>query len=224
MSKFYILSENEKLYKDKNIYEDYNLALLNGAVKIMESEYDIKPASGILTSADDLSEKEFVLIERYDNQFKTLNKPVYLFCIDSKNLENCHLLEINKVENLYDYLLKNPNFSLYTNDNFEMKSWLDIPLLDFDIIQKYFLENLNTPKKIRIQNINRLKEIIPQSIDIIKKLESFIFKMPIVEAQQFLQEQLKEGNYDLYDNVKLKKREYSGNIKKLTLKIFNKKI
>lgn len=216
--KYYIAVELEESYENVKIYESEEFALLFKAIELMQKEHGIKPSYGFLTD-DDTKETEYTLIERYYDQFKNLNKTVYLSCIDSTNIKTSHVLKFKEIENLYEYLLSNNKFKLVYNNEYEMKHWLNVPLFNTDIIQKYFLDNLQVSKEVRNKNIKKLKTLFPDSIELIKKLETFIFRISKEEAEKFLTEELKENNYDLYDNIRIKQKQHGNLIRRLVLKI-----
>lgn len=219
--KYYIVVEPEESYENVKIYESEEFALLFKAIELMQKEHGIKPSYGFLTDAD-TKETEYTLIERYSDQFKNLNKTVYLSCIDSTNIKTSHVLKFKEIENLYEYLLSNNKFKLVYNNEYEMKHWLNVPLFNTDIIQKYFLDNLQVSKEVRNKNIKKLKTLFPDSIELIKKLETFIFRISKEEAEKFLTEELKENNYDLYDNIKEKQKKHGNLVRRLVLKMKDK--
>lgn len=182
---FYASTEENLMLIPGNskVYDNLTKCIFKKSCELM-SDKGIKPTCGVLIDAES-GNKEYTIIERYDNQFLSLNRGIFIYyipqdynkVINNETIEEIKVLKKQKIDNLYEYLETKTNVTLIKNDNLD-KCWYDIPTDNGDIIQKCFLniateENKNSMKK----KIINLKKLFPKELIIINKLEKLMFKM-----------------------------------------------
>ena len=189
------------------------------------SDEGIKPASGVLINAES-GDKEYTIIERYDNQFLSLNCSIFIYyipknynkVINNETIEETKALKKQKIDNLYEYLETKKNITLIKNDNLD-KWWYDIPIDNVDIIQKYFLSIVDEENKNSKKNkIINLKKLFPKELMLINKLEKLMFKMDKDNFISFINVIYDERQRVIdYDTIRETEAEYSikGKVKKL---------
>lgn len=148
------------------------------------SDKEIKPTIGVLTDAES-EDKEYTIIERYDNQFSSLNRSIFIYyipinynkVINNEITSETKILKKQKIDNLYEYLETKKNITLIKNDDLD-KCWYDIPSDNGDIIQKYFLSIADEENKdLKKNKIINLKKLFPKELMLINKLEKLMLKM-----------------------------------------------
>ena len=181
------------------------------------SDEGIKPASGVLINAES-GDKEYTIIERYDNQFLSLNCSIFIYyipknynkVINNETIEETKALKKQKIDNLYEYLETKKNITLIKND---------IPIDNVDIIQKYFLSIVDEENKNSKKNkIINLKKLFPKELMLINKLEKLMFKMDKDNFISFINVIYDERQRVIdYDTIRETEAEYSikGKVKKL---------
>ena len=228
---FYASTEENLMLipEGSQVYDNFTKWILRKSCELM-SDKGIKPTSGVLIDAES-GDKEYTIIERYDNQFFSLNRSIFIYyihqnynkVINNKTIKETKVLKKQKIDNLYKYLKTKTNITLIRNDNLD-KWWYDIPTDNGDIIQKIFLsiateENENL-KKDKIIN---LKKLFPKELMIIKKLEKLMFKMDKEDFISFINVIYdKQQRMIDYDTIRKTEAEYSikGKVKKLYINRF----
>lgn len=226
--KIYLYASTEEnltiILKGSQVYDNLTKCILRKSCELM-SDKGIKPTSGVLTDAES-GKEEYTIIERYDNQFLSLNRSIFIYyipqnynkVINNETIEETKVLKKQKIDNLYEYLEINKNITLIKNDNLD-KWWYDIPNDNGDIIQKYFLgiateENKNS-KKNKVIN---LKKLFPKESKLINKLEKLMFKMDKDNFISFINTIYDKRQHMMdYDTISETEAEYSikGKVKKL---------
>ena len=223
---FYASTEENLMVipEGSHVYDNLTKCILRESCELMSDE-GIKPASGVLINAES-GDKEYTIIERYDNQFLSLNCSIFIYyipknynkVINNETIEETKALKKQKIDNLYEYLETKKNITLIKNDNLD-KWWYDIPIDNGDIIQKYFLSIVDEENKNSKKNkIINLKKLFPKELMLINKLEKLMFKMDKDNFISFINVIYDERQRVIYyDTIRETEAEYSikGKVKKL---------
>ena len=202
--------------KGSKVYDNLTKCILKKSCELM-SDKGIKPTSGVLTDAES-GDKEYTIIERYDSQFLSLNRSIFIYyipqnynkVINNETIEETKVLKKQKIDNLHECLENKKNITLIKNDNLD-KCWYDIPTDNGDIIQKYFLsiaaEENKSSKKNKIIN---LKKLFPKELMLINKLEKLMLKMGKDNFISFINIIYDERQHMIdYDTIRETEAEYS---------------
>lgn len=182
---FYASTEENLMVipEGSQVYDNLTKCILRKSCELM-SDKEIKPTIGVLTDAES-EDKEYTIIERYDNQFSSLNRSIFIYyipinynkVINNEITSETKMLKKQKIDNLYEYLETKKNITLIKNDDLD-KCWYDIPSDNGDIIQKYFLSIADEENKdLKKNKIINLKKIFPKELMLINKLEKLMLKM-----------------------------------------------
>lgn len=218
-NKLFLASKKRNLNEallDSEIYKDSSCCILEKTKELM-TQYGIEPTTGILTEAE-TGNDEYTIIERYSNQFSKLEVPMNLYTILlNKNMEkgkllisNIKKLEVNRINNLYEYLKQQDNFELIQNDSYD-KSWYNIPTDNGDILQQSFLRISNyEEKKEQQKQILTLLKLFPKQAYIIKSLTKLMKKMDKTDFELFISNLYDERNQSInYKHIKEEKENNS---------------
>lgn len=204
-----------KVHRNSMVFDSFTECIFYMARYLM-SELGIQPTSGILMTADS-NLKEYTLIERYHNQFQALNQSIYIYCVSKGNSLDNHrlvnhakIVDKQKIENLYDFLLQQKDFNLVENENYD-KAWYDIPHDNGDIIHDYFRDVMDEKDKgNRKVLIFLLIHLFPDQAYIIKKLQKLMFRMEEEEFENFIDDIFDKREKTLrYDMIETKQKKYS---------------
>ena len=182
---FYASTEENLMVipEGSQVYDNLTKCILRKSCELM-SDKEIKPTIGVLTDAES-EDKEYTIIERYDNQFSSLNRSIFIYyipinynkVINNEITSETKMLKKQKIDNLYEYLETKKNITLIKNDDLD-KCWYDIPSDNGDIIQKYFLSIADEENKdLKKNKIINLKKLFPKELMLINKLEKLMLKM-----------------------------------------------
>ena len=182
---FYASTEENLMVipEGSQVYDNLTKCILRKSCELM-SDKEIKPTIGVLTDAES-EDKEYTIIERYDNQFSSLNRSIFTYyipinynkVINNEITSETKMLKKQKIDNLYEYLETKKNITLIKNDDLD-KCWYDIPSDNGDIIQKYFLSIADEENKdLKKNKIINLKKLFPKELMLINKLEKLMLKM-----------------------------------------------
>lgn len=182
---FYASTEENLMVipEGSQVYDNLTKCILRKSCELM-SDKKIKPTIGVLTDAES-EDKEYTIIERYDNQFSSLNRSIFIYyipinynkVINNEITSETKMLKKQKIDNLYEYLETKKNITLIKNDDLD-KCWYDIPSDNGDIIQKYFLSIADEENKdLKKNKIINLKKLFPKELMLINKLEKLMLKM-----------------------------------------------
>ena len=182
---FYASTEENLMVipEGSQVYDNLTKCILRKSCELM-SDKKIKPTIGVLTDAES-EDKEYTIIERYDYQFSSLNRSIFIYyipinynkVINNEITSETKMLKKQKIDNLYEYLETKKNITLIKNDDLD-KCWYDIPSDNGDIIQKYFLSIADEENKdLKKNKIINLKKIFPKELMLINKLEKLMLKM-----------------------------------------------
>lgn len=182
---FYASTEENLMVisEGSQVYDNLTKCILRKSCELM-SDKEIKPTIGVLTDAES-EDKEYTIIERYDNQFSSLNRSIFIYyipinynkVINNEITSETKVLKKQKIDNLYEYLETKKNITLIKNDDLD-KCWYDIPSDNGDIIQKYFLSIADEENKdLKKNKIINLKKLFPKELMLINKLEKLMLKM-----------------------------------------------
>lgn len=182
---FYASTEENLMVipEGSQVYDNLTKCILRKSCELM-SDKEIKPTIGVLTDAES-EDKEYTIIERYDNQFSSLNRSIFIYyipinynkVINNEITSETKMLKKQKIDNLYEYLETKKNITLIKNDDLD-KCWYDIPSDNGDIIQKYFLSIADEENKdLKKNKIINLKKLFSKELMLINKLEKLMLKM-----------------------------------------------
>lgn len=224
----FFASENSNLNeipKGEKVYHKLTKCVLNKAFKIL-SYNEIKPTYGTLYCPT-TGETTYTMIERYDNQFKLLKRPISIYLISLKEakiddkfllIDDARVIKRIDIDNLFDYVKSMKNTEFLYNDDLD-KTWYDVPFDNGDIIKENFLNIIFEPnKQIKKTKIKKLKSLFPNQKEIINKLYKVVLKMDKEQAREFISnifdKRHRRLNYDLI-NKEHEKNKVKHKIKSL---------